>query len=629
MPSLFWIARALPPLSFTITFPPMNVKRPFRFLKASLLASALVGGFILTAFAQEPPEGERLKDIAGSQTLMGTIIGAGNYLPADDTTPWKEAYRTTMRREFSAGSIATGAFAMWSAPYQYDFSSLDEAADLLTADNKFALAFLTAWGYHQHPDWLKEGTFSEDELINMMEQYIKGAIQSNGNRDKIDAWSVVNEAIFVTGPYIYRASKFSNIGGEPDQSGLTGEDRVLETHPKYIRLAFEFARKYAGPDAKLELRDNNCEFSGRKHDKPLYQLAKHLKNVGAPVDVISFQTHLNTDTNYDWEDFKNQIKKYRDLGYGVYISELDIGNDGTEAGRQKQREVAYNVVRAAREAGASLVNCWGTRDGEMGNYREGEFALYFESRGEGTDFFPKPSYYGVQQALLDTQDASPEPPQSDTSQVIVAAQGTTGEEQIVLTIDGTPVGEPVTLSTTVSEYRWSVDGTANSFSVEFVNDGNAADGTDKNVRIDYAIVGADTLQAENQPTNTGSYTPEGGCGSGGASEWLYCQGYITFDMVSSASAVPTAEAPRLPNQSLELQLYPNPGADLVRVGLPKNMSLGAPIHLQVLTTGGQVVHTSWVQQQTVTLPVDNLSSGTYLVKVVSGGQEATQRLLVE
>jgi hypothetical protein len=57
--------------------------------------------------------------------------------------------------------------------------------------------------------------------------------------------------------------------------------------------------------------------------------------------------------------------------------------------------------------------------------------------------------------------------------------------------------------------------------VEFDND----DG-DKDVQIDYIIVGGQTRQAEDQSYNTGVYQ-DGECG-GSYSEWLHCDGMIGF-----------------------------------------------------------------------------------------------------
>ncbi|WP_298545589.1 endo-1,4-beta-xylanase [uncultured Aquimarina sp.] len=359
------------------------------------------------AYAQTVPNGERLKDIAGNQTLIGSVIGAGTYLPINTQQEWKQNSQTVLLRECSAGTVLCFPTFTWTGPYQYDLDDFNATVNWLEDNNKVQIAHLLAGGFTYHPQWLidNRGTYSQAELRNMLEQFIKTVIQSNNNDEKVDIWNVVNEAFFVTGDFTIANSVFNALGREDDESGLTGDDKVVNRFPIYIRLAFEYARKYT--NKKLELRENNCHFSGLKHDKLLYQLANHLKNKNVPVDVISFQTHLSTGRNYDWNDFKNQIKKYKDLGYEVYITELDVGNSGTSTGDQEQRDVAYNAIKAAREAGVGLINFWGLRDGELGAYREDEFPNYFET----ANFNPKPSYYGMQQALNETKfNQSPQPP---------------------------------------------------------------------------------------------------------------------------------------------------------------------------------------------------------------------------
>ncbi|GIS21371.1 MAG: hypothetical protein CM15mP121_2230 [Bacteroidota bacterium] len=59
-----------------------------------------------------------------------------------------------------------------------------------------------------------------------------------------------------------------------DKSGLSGEAKINDEHPVFVRRVFDIAAKLT--DAKLEIRDFNIAFGGRKADG-LYQLIKHLK----------------------------------------------------------------------------------------------------------------------------------------------------------------------------------------------------------------------------------------------------------------------------------------------------------------------------------------------------------------
>ena len=259
-------------------------------------------------------------------------------------------------------------------------------------------------GWDQYfPAWYKDNDFEPDTLEAIMHSWLDAIIGGNGNDTLVDIWNVVNEAINWDGKGGYwplyaanhnNACELQRMGFEPDSSGLTGKQFVNAQHPVYIRKAFEYARTLT--DKKLELRDSDFEFPTSSKYHAEYQLAVHLKNVGAPVDVIGFQTHLNLEDNYDWEGYTNNIKRYRQLGYEVIIPEVDIGDVAKSWSDEKaelQKMMYYRLVTAAIEGGASGLQTWGfTDDG----WRPGEKAFQYTA-----DFTPKPAYYGMKEALTD------------------------------------------------------------------------------------------------------------------------------------------------------------------------------------------------------------------------------------
>lgn len=120
----------------------------------------------------------------------------------------------------------------------------------------------------------------------------------------------------------------------------------------------------------------------------------------------------------------------------------------------------------------------------------------------------------------------------------VRMQGTAGSESVSLQVGGTTVNI-WTLSTAMASYTATTN-LSGEIRVAFTND---ADGRD--VRVDYIRVNGQVRQAEDQQTNTGSYS--GGCGLGSYSEWMYCSGYISFGNVgapnNNSSASSTVSSP--------------------------------------------------------------------------------------
>ena len=73
-------------------------------------------------------------------------------------------------------------------------------------------------------------------------------------------------------------------------------------------------------------------------------------------------------------------------------------------------------------------------------------------------------------------------------------------------------------------------GLSGEIRVTFTNDASGRD-----VQIDYIQVNGETRQAENQSVNTGVWA-NNSCGGGSNSEWMHCNGYISFGNVSGGSS---------------------------------------------------------------------------------------------
>ena len=208
-----------------------------------------------------------------------------------------------------------------------------------------------------------------------------------------------------------------DIGFEKDNSRLSGEEKINEINPVFVRKVLEKTRSLS--KAKLEIRDFNIAFGGKKSDG-LYQLIKHLKNSNVPIDAIGFQCHLNTNINYNYGKMYENIKRFQDIGVDVYITELDVGmnlwagegkprrkvsdvikNDyDWENYFEKQNKIYYNVIKTARLAGVKLISDWGFRDDvPYGNWRKDQKAWMINK-----DYTKKQAYYEVLRALYETKE---------------------------------------------------------------------------------------------------------------------------------------------------------------------------------------------------------------------------------
>jgi GH35 family endo-1,4-beta-xylanase len=336
-----------------------------------------------------------LKALAMPNTKIGSIGAYQTIFPENNAS--QQQYRKLYERELNAVTVLSYPKGIWTGFKQYDFSQFNATVNWFENEGFVQIAHLLVGPNHYYPEWFSNTAYKNQELEGILEDYIRAVMQSNNNGSKIDIWNVINETMWLEGGAPYAGTIWNQLGWEEDRSGLTGADKILSNHPVYIRKALKIARKYT--KNKLELRDNGIEFPSDDEYQMFYQLVRHLLNEKVPLDAVGFQTHLTVDHTYDWEGLKNNIKRYKDLGLEVYITEFDVGNDGTEEGRNKQKEYYYNAVKAIREGGADIINLWGLRDGQMGDYREDEFALMFE----GSNMNPKPAYFGFKEALIDSR----------------------------------------------------------------------------------------------------------------------------------------------------------------------------------------------------------------------------------
>jgi GH35 family endo-1,4-beta-xylanase len=117
--------------------------------------------------------------------------------------------------------------------------------------------------------------------------------------------------------------------------------------------------------------------------------------------------------------------------------------------------------------------------------------------------------------------------QSGSSTIVVRARGAAGGESISLRVDNSNVA---TWTLTTAYQTFSATTNLNgAVSVAFTNDGGSRD-----VQVDYIVVNGETRQSENQSSNTGLYA-NGRCGGGSNSEWMHCNGAISYGAVANSA----------------------------------------------------------------------------------------------
>lgn len=223
---------------------------------------------------------------------------------------------------------------------------------------------------------------------------------------------------------------------------------------------------------------------------------------------------------------------------------------------------------------------------------------------------------GISQQVIGGSYLSP----YNSAGIVVRARGTQGGETIDLRVGGNTVAT-WTLTTSYADYTAAGSGTA---SVYFTNDSGGRD-----VQIDYVTVGGVTYQSENQATNTGVWQ-NSSCG-GSNSEWLHCNGHISYTTAGSSSArTAQSESEELieaDNTSGEVVIYPNPSLrGNFSITVPKTME-NATIY--VFDNKGRLVHEKAATGNGTFDMETKLSTGVYLVTITSETANFTKKLIVK
>lgn len=204
----------------------------------------------------------------------------------------------------------------------------------------------------------------------------------------------------------------------------------------------------------------------------------------------------------------------------------------------------------------------------------------------------------------------------DSYSIVVRARGTSGSEQLRLSVGGSAV-QTWTLGTSMTNYTATTSNSGGIF-VEFINDASGRD-----VQVDYIQVGGSTLQAENQSYNTGVWQ-DGSCG-GSNSEWLHCNGGIGFSAYKSAEGEEVITSITGQQEASDVMIFPNPVQDVLNISIA-SVSNGYS-NAVIYSSSGAVVKQFVVQAGNNTVNLNELPAGMYIIKLTADNKTITKRFI--
>jgi endo-1,4-beta-xylanase len=349
----------------------MSTSGSHRRVGAWVSALVVVLGMLVAAPAAPAGNGHQrgLRDLA-RRPLIGTAVDMGA-LASDPT------YKAAIGREFNV--VTPENVMKWDTvePQQgvTDFSQGDALVRFARANHQAVRGHTLVW-HSQLPTWLTSGTFTPDQLRDILRRHI---FEEAGHfRGRIYAWDVVNEAFNEDGTL--RPTIWLNALG-----------------PGYIADAFRWAHQ-ADPHAKLYYNDYNLESIGPKSDAAL-ALVNQLKAQHVPIDGVGFQGHLGIQYPYP-DTFGDNLARFAAAGVDVAITEADV--------RMVLPVTPEKLATQATYFGAMMRSCvavrrcvsftlWGFTD--KYSWVPGFFAGEGAATPLDEQFQPKPAYFALRDAL--------------------------------------------------------------------------------------------------------------------------------------------------------------------------------------------------------------------------------------
>jgi endo-1,4-beta-xylanase len=235
-----------------------------------------------------------LRDLAERHGLrVGTAVDT-SALAAD------APYRQLVGEQFS--SVTPENVMKWQLVEptrgQFDYAAADGLVSYAQAHGQKVRGHTLVW-HNQLPTWLTGGTFTDDELREILRQHILA--EAGHFRGKIWQWDVVNEAFNDDGTL--RTTIWSRLG------------------PSYITDAFRWAHQ-ADPRALLFYNDYNIEGRTPKSDA-VYALVKQMLDQGLPIHGVGLQGHLGTQFGVNG-DVPENMERFAKLGLNVAVTEADV-----------------------------------------------------------------------------------------------------------------------------------------------------------------------------------------------------------------------------------------------------------------------------------------------------------------
>jgi len=309
--------------------------------------------------------GEPLRDLAAQR---GFYVGAAVSVDALRNEPaYAELLARTYNQVTPENVMKFGP--IHPAPDIFNWNDADALVEFAEAHGMRVRGHTLVW-HKQLASWITQGNLTADEARAALQDHITQVV--GRYKGRVAAWDVVNEAFQDDGSL--RKSVWHTLIG-----------------PEYIELAFRWAHE-ADPDAKLFYNDYNGEELNAKSDA-IYAMVRDLRSRGVPIDGVGLQMHLTLAGRRDPKRLAENMRRLRDFGLAVHISEMDVRmpTPANAAALATQAEIYREVLQVCLAApNCKEFTTWGFTD--KYSWVPKSYSGYGAALPFDEQYAPKPAY---------------------------------------------------------------------------------------------------------------------------------------------------------------------------------------------------------------------------------------------
>lgn len=249
--------------------------------------------------------------------------------------------------------------------------------------------------WHENlPTWFAS-TVTRDNARQVLTTHIRTV--AGHYKGKIVCWDVVNEALHLE-------------DGRPD--GLRKSPWFELIGPEYLELAYKTAHA-ADPHARLAYNEYGIEDESegaQKKRAATLDLIRRLKAAGAPIHALGIQSHLPATGAAYGPGLRQLITDAHALGLEVYLTEMDVNDDGIDGDDPAERDrriaqVYTDYLQVALENPAvKAVLTWGLTDRNTWLNRIESHRKKRPNRDQRplpftADYAPAPAFFALRNAI--------------------------------------------------------------------------------------------------------------------------------------------------------------------------------------------------------------------------------------